>query len=111
RDQVDRRRTHGVGVDPDAAGHGRAGMAARPGITRAGWRRLERIAAAADRLFHAIAERAELADHAIELFFRQKRIRPVLAKMQERRAIQIADGEIAGALFPVEAQATRAIEP
>src|SRR5579862_7761248 len=44
-------------------------------------------------------------DQPLELVFAQQTIRAVFAQMQVWRTIEVADREIADALFPVEAQA------
>ena len=106
RDQVDRGRAHGLGVDSYPAGvrcdRLPAGKGANDGRA---YRRLERVAAGGNRFFQAIAERADFVDQAVEFFFREQFVGTVFAQVQVGRAIQIADREIAHALFPVETQA------
>ena len=63
-----------------------------------------RVRAQIDQPLQVVGEAADLVDQQVDFFAGQTVVGAVLAQMQLGHTIEIADGEVAGALVPVESQ-------
>src|SRR3569832_1362561 len=70
----------------------------------------EQIAARRARPLHAVAHAAVLEDEAVDFRRGQPAVRPVLAQLQGGHAVEIADGEVSHAAFPVEGECAAAVD-
>ena len=66
---------------------------------------LERIVASGDDLLELVSQRAQLTYHPFQFHRVEELVQAVFAQVQVGRAVQVGDGQKAGALLPVEAQA------